>query len=405
MLSTLHTVKRNWLFIAWSKIGMYAIATLVMGGDTYVPAAIALAKSILTHVKMDTMELVCLITSDVESRDILRRYYHHVHIVEKITVSNIPKLGGTSAMKIYHWISDAPTKWNILALDSYEKVLFLDADMIVLQDILELFHLDTPAAMFDHQAAREYSIHPSWTGHRDKGNGFINWYKVSLGLETKKGPLPPGYKVGSVDGILPLTTGTKIPTECIDNLRLHSNSQFAMHGGIVLIKPDKTLLDMYKEKLPLIIDSLCMKSKIHRDGSNHESCWISHEYVKTDRTLSGIDEITLTLFMHDIGCVWTHIGMEYNVAAYHTYGIFRDRTKILHYIGCYKPWNKGVYGVSEREYVASKCEQNENSAYKLYHEVTELWWNIYDSPTLHDIPSDDSIMDAYAYPCTPIEEC
>jgi lipopolysaccharide biosynthesis glycosyltransferase len=65
-------------------------------------------------------------------------------------------------------------------------------------------------------------------------------------------------------------------------------------------------------------------------------------------TLSGIDEITLTLFYHNHGYTWHHISMSYDVAAYHQYAIFRadeakERTRsttihALHYITPYKPW-------------------------------------------------------------------
>lgn len=357
---------------------MHAIATLVMGGNSYIPAAIALAKSLSRSIISKDIEFVCLVTEDVTQRETLSKYYHHVYLVNKIHVDELPGLGGSSATHIYHWISDAPTKWNIFALDTYEKVLFLDADMIVTQDITELFLLDVPAAMFDHQAAREYALNPCWTGSKEKGNGFINWYKIALGIETKKSPLPPACTSGDISDVISMPTGIKIPRECMDNLRLHSNSQFALHGGIALIKPDKRLLEKYKRDLPSIVSSLCMKKRVYRESKDHMSKRISHEYTKTDKTISGIDEVTLALFLHDMGHTWTHIGMEYNVAAFHTYGIFRNRTKILHYVGCYKPWDTREIGLSEREYVASKSEQGIKPAYKLHHEVVEIWWHMYE---------------------------
>lgn len=345
---------------------MYAIATLVMGGNGYVPAAVALAKSCRVYTEERDVELVCLVTDDVTHTEQLYSIYDNVYTVDKITAGNMPSLGGHSAMKIYHWISDAPTKWNIFALEMYDKVLFLDADMIVLQDIYPLFSLSTPAAMFDHQMAREYAIHPDWTGDKDKGSGFTNWYKISTGLESKK-------RVNPYDPSTNMCTGTHVPTECLDNLRLHSNTQFAMHGGIALIKPSVELLVMYKSSLPDIIQSL-QKRDTTRVRSPRKT---PHSYVKTEKTLSSIDEITLSLFMHDLGYTWTHIGMEYNVAAFHTYSIFRDATKILHYVGCYKPWGDGTHGISEREYVAKKSEESSNTAYKSHHEVVEMWWKMY----------------------------
>lgn len=346
---------------------MYAIATLVMGGNNYVPAAIALAKSLKQHIIARDIDLVCLITDDVTDGNVLLEHYHHVYKVDKITASDMPSLGGLTATKIYHWISDAPTKWNIFALDSYEKVLFLDADMVVLQDIYDLFSLDPPAAMFDHQAAREYALHQEWTGDRDKGAGFINWYKIAVGLETKKNPI-------AWSDSHTMSTGTKIPRDCLDNLRLHSNSQFAIHGGIALIKPNGKLLEEYKRALPGIINSL-QKKESHLARRFRQGKFPS--YVKTEKTLSSIDEVTLALFMHDMGYDWTHIGMEYNVAAFHTYNMFKGRTKILHYVGCYKPWGDNHHGFTEREYVARKSEQGIKPAYRSHHEVVEIWWKMF----------------------------
>lgn len=341
---------------------MYAIATLVMGGNGYIPAAIALAKSLYPYVEGRDIELVCLVTDDVSRYTDLIEFYTHVYIVDKISTNDIPKLG-ISASKIYHWISDAPTKWNVLGLETYEKILFLDADMIVLSDIVSLFELPAPAAMFDHQTAREYVLSPRWTGDKERGDGFINWYKIALGLETTKEPIISG-------NTLPMTTGTKIPRNCLDNLRLHSNSQFAIHGGICLLKPSKKLLDEYKRQLPFIIDSLSRKT--FSGGSPR--------YVKTETTLSSIDEITLALFLSDMGYTWTHIGMEYNVAAFHTYNIFRERTKILHFVGCYKPWGDKPNGTTEREYVTKRFQEINDEASQSHYNAVELWWEMYESP-------------------------
>lgn len=331
---------------------MFGIATLVMGGNSYVNAAIALAKSLHKYIQERDVDLICLITSDVTEKDEIQKYYKYVYTVDRISVTDIPNVGGTLASKIYHWISDAPTKWNILSLDQYEKILFLDADMIVLQDIYELFSLPVPAAMFDHQIAREYVSNPLWTGDKDKGIGFLNWYKIALGLATLKSREEKTME-----------TGTKIPSSCIENLRLHSNSQFSLHGGIALLKPDKQLLYEYIQSLPQIIQSLQRKK--------------GYKYIHTDTTLSSIDEITLAIFMHNKGYTWTHIGMEYNVSAFHTYRIFQDRTKILHYVGCYKPWL-----LDERKYIAEKYDSGKNTFYQYHYLAVELWWKIFDTTIL-----------------------
>lgn len=352
-----------------------AIATLLMNGNSYVKAAIALAGSIQRHMKdrkikyqstCDThvgkkddiinIELVCLITDDVTDREILLKCYNHVYIVDRIKAVGMPALGGNSSSKIYHWISDAPTKWNIFGLTEYKKVLFLDADMILLDDISSLFSLPCPAAMFDHQSSTNYVENPLWTGYKEKGPGFINWYTSSLTHQSEISPLG-GMK-----------TGTTISTESLNSLRLRSNSQFALHGGIILIEPDKNLLHQYKDDLSSIISSL--KKPIY-----YNKRLIGYE--KTDRTISSIDEITLALFMHDIGYTWTHIGMEYNVAAYHTYGIYKDSAKIIHYLGVYKPWGIHQDGITERQFLSDKVKEGKE-VYQIHHETTELWYSYYE---------------------------
>lgn len=322
---------------------MYAIATLVMGGNDYVRAAIALAKSIILTCCFGDLpakvETVCMITDDVTEREGLEEVYDYVLLVPKISVGKDHGISlAPKASVIYHWIGDSPTKWNILALDRYEKVLFLDSDMIVCNNISELFLMETPAAMFDHQIAREYVRNPRWTGNKDKGVGFINWYKIFLGLETQ-----------SACTDLPLKTGTRIPPAAIDNLRRHSDTQFALHGGIVLVTPNRFHYNLYIQSLPSILRSL-----------------------KKKNCLSGIDEITLCLFLSDMGYIWKHLGTEYNVAAFHTYNILQERTKILHYIGCYKPWN-----ANEREYSRRKAEEG-HSLYQICSKVIEIWWKVYE---------------------------
>src|SRR5699024_657216 len=103
-----------------------AICTLVMGGNDYIPGAVALAHSCRLY---STAALVCMVTSDVTDRDPLVGAYDDVVEVPYISV-DAPQFIGRRANEIYSpWIGNAPTKWRCLALDTYDKVLFLDADM------------------------------------------------------------------------------------------------------------------------------------------------------------------------------------------------------------------------------------------------------------------------------------
>lgn len=326
-----------------------------MNGDRYIPGAITLYKSIRQYNQ--SMDIVCLVTDDVtpEGFTLLKQYFTHVIQVERISVKNPPPVGGTKAGSIYTWNSDAPTKWNILALP-YKKVLFLDADMIVLDKISELFELPCPAAVFDHQTAKEYVDDVRWLGDREGGGGFINYYKA----ETS----------GSE-----FTTGTLISRDIVSQLRNRSNTQFSLQGGLVLVEPNEDLFNEFKKRVQSICNSLKKLKYCHAQRQ--------HLPVRTDRTLSAIDEITLALFYHDMGYTWTHIDMRYNVSAYHTYPIFANskerKVKIIHYISPYKPWNVRPSGISEREYIRRAAfSKDRNIGYKSHHKCMELWWKYYE---------------------------
>ncbi|AJD80789.1 P13 [Pseudoplusia includens SNPV IE] len=124
---------------------MYAYVTLVMLGDEYVKGALALAKSILyTNTVHD---LVCMVTSDVSERavKILERVYDKVVVVDFISYPCPPMLSNRQNQMYRPWIDYAFTKWQCLSLTDYDKILYLDADHIVIKNIDHLFALEAPA--------------------------------------------------------------------------------------------------------------------------------------------------------------------------------------------------------------------------------------------------------------------
>lgn len=215
------------------------------------------------------------------------------------------------------WINDSPTKWSFLSMTEYEKILFLDSDMIVVGPIIDLFSLSTPAAMFDDQNAEKYCKMKDYIQLSAKSTGFKNWYSDDL------------------------IHGSQIEPSLIERLKLHSKSQFSINGGLILITPKEGLLEAYIK------------------------------YIGTldlDKTLSGIDEISIVLFMHDMGYTWTHVDMKYNTSAYKCSAIIND-IRILHYIGPYKPWYEG-----QAEY--NKTIENETTR-KQMEKMQSLWEQVY----------------------------
>ncbi len=120
-----------------------AYVWLLMKGDSYLPGIIASATSVKT-----IYDKVVMVTPDVSesARNEIRKYciVHPVAYIEKPT----KKFLSSRQEKYYGWKSVAYTKWNCLSL-SYDKILFLDADTLVLENIDHLFELRAPAAPFN----------------------------------------------------------------------------------------------------------------------------------------------------------------------------------------------------------------------------------------------------------------
>ncbi|BAC67338.1 P13-like protein [Adoxophyes honmai nucleopolyhedrovirus] len=135
---------------------MFAYVTFVMLGDNYVQGAVALAKSLkLTRTKHD---LICMITDDVSENAVttLSKYFTKVIEVEYIHYK-CPKMLTMRQNNLYgDWIDFAFTKWNCLKLTKYRKIVYLDADHLVVKNIDHLFYLNAPALCFTDETYGYY---------------------------------------------------------------------------------------------------------------------------------------------------------------------------------------------------------------------------------------------------------
>lgn len=157
----------------------FAYITLVMKGDSYVPGALVLGCS-LRHSKT-SHALICMVTADVsgKARQQLELVYDQVVEVPLLEFKCKP-LRTVKQNELYSsWISASFTKWNCLKQTNYEKVLFLDSDLVVLQNLDELFTLPAPAGTFSSPWAAPYA---GMSAKRDasRGDGIYNPY---LGLK------------------------------------------------------------------------------------------------------------------------------------------------------------------------------------------------------------------------------
>jgi len=130
----------------------YAIFTLMFGGDSYVPGILLLGSSIRKVMPQEYekyIDLCCMVTKDVskEAKDIILKIYDRVIDVEYLQIPpNLIKHKSEETKKSY---AKTFTKLRIFEFTEYEKILCLDADMLVIKkELFSLFNLKTPAAIF-----------------------------------------------------------------------------------------------------------------------------------------------------------------------------------------------------------------------------------------------------------------
>lgn len=130
----------------------YAIITLLFGGDSYLPGVLLLGSSIKKVMPKEIKKhitLCCMVTNDVssEAQKVILKIYDRVINVDYLQISpNLIKHSNKDIQNIY---SKTFTKLRIFEMLEYDKILFLDADMLILnKNIFSLFNLNTPAAIF-----------------------------------------------------------------------------------------------------------------------------------------------------------------------------------------------------------------------------------------------------------------
>jgi lipopolysaccharide biosynthesis glycosyltransferase len=134
-----------------------AYVLCVFGNPRYMLGALVTAYSI--KQTQSKYNIVCMVTPDIESHWIKLASF----IFDEIVI--IPYLHmWTIDMKTYKqqnmyrtWKNLAITKWNCLGLYQYKKILFIDADKIIFENIDNLFNLKAPAGTFSSPFATGYT--------------------------------------------------------------------------------------------------------------------------------------------------------------------------------------------------------------------------------------------------------
>lgn len=126
----------------------YAYVMLLFKNEQYSEGVVTVAKSIrLSGSKHD---IVCMVTPDISDTCIQKLTSHGIIVipVPYLEYNTIPFRSEKQKARYSHWIGVSYTKWNALTLTQYKKVLFMDADMLVIKNVDHLFEKKTPASVF-----------------------------------------------------------------------------------------------------------------------------------------------------------------------------------------------------------------------------------------------------------------
>jgi len=236
----------------------YAYATLLMIGDSYLPGLLTLAYTIR---KMGSkIDIIAIVTKDVsaQARNILKTIY--THIIEVPYIIPIKGIITDFLIKNYPHYEKTFTKINIFNLTQYEKILFLDADTIVLKNFDSLFNLETPAAIY----YGSHKIHENNYQPRKLGDKYI-WHQKFCDCCGHGKKIPYDMTKKSCKGD---TNFGSVSTECM------------------LIKPDT---NTYKEMIRELNDKNFVAN--HRRGfmsdTGYITCFFSGKWIGIDPRFLG----------------------------------------------------------------------------------------------------------------------
>eukprot|EP00210_Caulerpa_lentillifera_P008456 g8068.t1 len=293
-----------------------AYCVLVMERDSYsLGAAVVAHRLKKLGTKADT---VCMVTKDV-SVGAVEALASVFDAVFQVPYLEIPcrKLPTKKQQNYYgQWIERSFTKWNVLALAMYKKVLFMDADMLPMINIDHLFKIKAPAATFSSPWANTF-----------QNDGFHDPYK--------------GLKHGDPVSDSMIKEAVKVSLDySVRPDKSDSRGSYVGLGSLVLLEPSLSTFGIFtaflRSQLPFGIPGC-------------------H---------SGYDEQSIVLFyylQHPIS-QWTHISQEYNALDWHESWLEGLEIKCYHYLN-EKPWNlhPDVYPDLKHWYQGVEELDNDNS--------------------------------------------
>jgi len=286
-----------------------AWVTLVMRGDAYVPGALALAASL--RASGTAAATVCMVTDDVSAgaRRLLGRAFDRVVVVDKLTYLACPMRTEKQTAMYGSWIADSFTKWRCLDFTEYARVIFLDADVVLLGNCDHLFEVPAPAGIFSSPWARPYAA----------GAGLPNPYlsALSSNCATKKRGKP-----------VELAHGAAVPDAAVARGLQES---FVAFGTTLLLAPAPGLLAAFC--------AYCARAVDARGCVGSSACF------------SGADEQSIVGFFLELAAAssrknasaWHHISQRFGDIPWHPRWQTKNSawpadSRILHFHGKTKVW-------------------------------------------------------------------
>lgn len=222
-----------------------------------VPGALALAASYRAFQKRKDIPIVCMTTPDIPETDrqALQAVFDDIIPVNYVTCQGEPS-------------SSAFTKWTALTLTQYDKVLFVDADMIFASNVDELFDLQAPAGTFESFQLFPYAGHGCVYSTCEK---LVEAHRTKTFNET----------LGRENPYLGIKHGEHVSPKSIS--KAFQDCSSVVMGSLVLLHPSMNDFCKYMEFIQHI--------------------WDPGETV----CLSTLEEQALTAYYVHEGILWTHI--------------------------------------------------------------------------------------------------
>jgi len=208
----------------------YAITMLCMLKDHYVLgcciSSFAHRQLIRKSVYIDDIDLIIMCDQYIYDKyaSLLSRYFDHVkliklHHLERAADYRLSEI----AAKKYSWFGYSINKWQCLKYDEYDKILFIDIDILPMKkEFYNIFANDTPCFQHINQ---------------------INMYRKDIGesrcVNNSK----------SIDILKKYNSFYDYIYKNMDYIysKKRGMGGYTINGGIVLLKPDKKVYDRYKE--------------------------------------------------------------------------------------------------------------------------------------------------------------